>query len=129
MRNMKVKFVCPVIELQETGRRLKTCRRLRGFTVADVSELLGGISVQVVYNWECGVAIPSIDNLVALSRLYKVNIDDLLAIYQGREMEYDKTERDQFIDLLLKTGLSPEKRLEMLNYYDFINFKEQHNKE
>ena len=34
-------------------------------------------------------------------------------------------ERDQFIDLLLKTNLSAEKRAELLNYFDFIKYKEQ----
>lgn len=35
-------------------------------------------------------------------------------------------ERNQLIDLLLKTGLSAEKRAEMLNYFDFIKYKEKH---
>lgn len=38
-------------------------------------------------------------------------------------------ERDQFMDLLSKTKLSAEKRVEMLNYFDFIKFKEEHKKE
>lgn len=38
-------------------------------------------------------------------------------------------ERDQFKDLLSKTKLSAEKRAEMLNYFDFIKFKEEHKKE
>ena len=38
-------------------------------------------------------------------------------------------ERDQFKDLLSKTKLSAEKRVEMLNYFDFIKFKEKHKKE
>ena len=89
MRNLKVKFEYPVIQLQETGRRLKAIRRLRGYKVTDVSELLGGISVQAVYKWERGESIPSTDNLVALSRLYKVNMEDLLVYKEAGEASFN----------------------------------------
>ena len=106
MRNMKVKFVYPVIQLPETGRRLKDIRLLRGLSVNQVSELLGGISVQAVYKWERGESIPSTDNLVALSRLYRVNMEALLVYKEaGKDftlISHESAEPDQGSSFILQ---------------------------
>lgn len=109
MRNMKVKFVYPVIQLPETGRRLKAIRCLRGLSVNQVSELLGGISVQAVYKWERGESIPSTDNLVALSHLYKVNMEELLVYKEaGKDstlilkLTHESAEPDQGSSFILQ---------------------------
>ena len=86
-KNMKVRFVYPVILLIETGKRLKSIRLLRGYKVSEVSEYLGGISVQAVYKWERGESIPSTDNLIALSSLYEVRMEDLIVCKESKEAD------------------------------------------
>lgn len=78
-------FCFPVIQGEETGKRLKMIRKGRGIKVSAVCEYMGGISEQAVYKWERGVSLPTIDNLLALSHLYHVQMEEML-VYKEAEM-------------------------------------------
>lgn len=75
----------PVIQIEKTGKRLRNMRKENGIRVAAVCEYMGGISEQAVYKWERGACLPTIDNLLALSHLYHVQMEDLL-VYEEAEM-------------------------------------------
>ena len=60
----------PVIDLQETGKRIRALRKERHLSVRTVCEFMGGISQQAVYKWEAGISLPSLDNMYALSILF-----------------------------------------------------------
>lgn len=51
-------------------------RKENGIRVAALCEYMGGISEQAVYKWERGACLPTIDNLLALSHLYHVQMED-----------------------------------------------------
>ncbi len=68
----------PVIDLQQTGIRIKQLRIESGLSVSQLNSYLGGISKQSISKWERGKAIPCIDNLLALSLLYNISINDML---------------------------------------------------
>ncbi len=57
--------------------RLISLRKGRGMSQLEAAEALG-VSRQAVSKWESGAAVPSIDNLRAISRLYEVTIDHLV---------------------------------------------------
>ena len=61
----------------ELSRKLKTLRKKQGFSQLELSEKLL-VSRQAVSSWEAGTAKPSIENLRALSHLYKVSLEYLL---------------------------------------------------
>lgn len=75
----------PVIQGEKTGKRLRDMRKGKGIKVATVCAYMGGISEQAVYKWERGACLPTIDNLLALSHLYQVRMEDLL-VYEEAEM-------------------------------------------
>ena len=50
----------------------------RGITPKDIKEYLHLTSVQSVYNWCDGLNMPTIDNLYALSKLFRVPIDAII---------------------------------------------------
>ena len=75
----------PVIQIEKTGKRLRNMRKENGIRVAALCEYMGGISEQAVYKWERGACLPTIDNLLALSHLYHVQMEDLL-VYEEAEM-------------------------------------------
>lgn len=50
----------------------------RGLTVKDVQQYLGLGSVQSVYHWLNGISMPTIDNLYALSELFRLPVDAML---------------------------------------------------
>ena len=84
MVNYMVRFLerwnimLPVIDKKKTGINLRLMMDERGITVKDVQQYLGLGSVQSVYHWLNGLSMPTVDNLYALSYLFKVPVDDML---------------------------------------------------
>ena len=81
---MKLK-IRPRYNLQATGKRMRSIRIERNFSVEDVREYMEFTSVQAIYKWERGECLPSADNLLALAELYEVNPRELFV----KEMELD----------------------------------------
>lgn len=75
-----MRFEYPVIDITKTGEKIKQLRQKNNLTVRDIQTHLGFDSPQAIYKWQWGQCLPSIDNLVALAILFKVNIDDILVI-------------------------------------------------
>ena len=73
----------PTIDKIKTGESIKALMKERNFTPNDIMEFLNLSCVQTVYRWLEGVNIPSIDNLYALSCLFRVRVDDLLVGRHG----------------------------------------------
>ena len=61
----------------EIGNRLKNARVEMGLTQEQVAEEIG-VSRQTVYNWENSKCYPDIVNVIKLSDLYSVSLDELL---------------------------------------------------
>lgn len=70
----------PVIDMVETGKHITKLRKEKGLTVADLQEYFGFEAPQAIYKWQAGKSIPTIDNLLALSRLLGTSMEDLLVI-------------------------------------------------
>ena len=69
--------------------RLIRLRQEQGLSQSGLAEALG-VSRQAVSRWETGAAMPSAENLLCLSRLYGVPMDELI---RGEEAEPEqKTE-------------------------------------
>ena len=59
-------------DMRILGSNLKRLRIKNGFTVEDIRKYLGLGSVQSVYQYENGVALPRADSLLALMELYGI---------------------------------------------------------
>lgn len=70
--------MCPEINKKETGIYMRKLMDRRGITVRDIQEYLGLASVQSIYHWLNGVSMPTVDNLYALSELFRMPMDDML---------------------------------------------------
>ncbi len=84
----------PTIDMKATGLRIRELRKARNLKVLEVSMYMGFAEPQAVYKWERGESLPSIDNLFALSRLFRVPMDSIICekniinervILRGRE--------------------------------------------
>lgn len=64
------------IEQMETGKRIKKLMIERGYTVKDIQSAMGFENPQAIYKWISGKSLPSIDNLIILSRLLNTNNND-----------------------------------------------------
>jgi len=81
----------------ETGKRLKKFAQKSGYSVKDIQKYLGLSCPQPVYRWYKGVILPSVDNLLRLSELYQVHMEELL-VKTGYILNYDvdKIKKDDF---------------------------------
>lgn len=75
----------PVVDLKRTGERIKELMIINDLSVVDVQEYLCMGCVQSIYRWINGKALPSVDNLYALSELFHTSIDDIV---KGSKDEY-----------------------------------------
>ncbi len=57
--------------------RLKSLRIEHNLSQADIAEYLK-VSRQSISQWETGKTYPDIDNIVLLSKLYNISVDELL---------------------------------------------------
>lgn len=73
-----MRFQYPVIDVEKTGKRIEELRRKRGLKVREIAVLMGFQEPQAVYKWQQGKALPTLDNLFALSRLFDVRMEEIL---------------------------------------------------
>lgn len=66
--------------MRETGKRIERLRKDAGLTVKDLQECFVFSTPQAIYKWQSGMALPTVDNLVVLSKLLGVKVDDILAL-------------------------------------------------
>lgn len=72
--------IMPVIDMTKMGQNIVTLRKKAGLSVKDLQDAFGFGTPQAIYKWQQGLALPTIDNLVALAALLNVAIDDILVI-------------------------------------------------
>lgn len=81
--------------IQGLPDKLKNLRRQHGYSQREVSNRLG-ISPSIVSGYETGERTPSIENLLALSYLYKCSTDYLLGKGQTKpSLQIDVSELTQ----------------------------------
>ncbi|MBQ2953345.1 MAG: helix-turn-helix transcriptional regulator [Clostridia bacterium] len=68
----------PVVNMRLTGERISALRQARGLTVRQLQRMLGFATPQAIYKWQHGETLPTIDNLVALSAILNVPIEEIL---------------------------------------------------
>lgn len=68
----------PVIDPVATGANIARLRQERGLTVRDLQLFFGFEEPQAIYKWQRGKSLPSVDNLYALSRLFRISMNEIL---------------------------------------------------
>lgn len=64
------------------AENVKMLRKQAGMSQEQLAEKLG-VSRQAVTKWETGAGIPDIENIMAISMLFDISIDDLLSNERG----------------------------------------------
>lgn len=73
-------FLRPVIDLQATGNKIKELRKTNKYSIKDIQDVFGFEYPQAVYAWEQGKNVPTIDNLLILSKLFGVQIEQIVCV-------------------------------------------------
>lgn len=69
-----------MLDLQAVGNKICQYRKEKNFTQDDLAGMLQ-VSRQAVSRWEMGLAVPSIDNLIALKDIFGISIEDILCLH------------------------------------------------
>lgn len=75
-----VKPIYLSIQQKATGERIRELLQSNGYTVKDIQEVMGFENPQAVYKWFSGKSLPSLDNLLILSKVLHTSIEDILVI-------------------------------------------------
>ena len=86
------------------GQRIAQKRKEQGFSQEVLGEKLG-VSRQSVYKWESDAAVPEIDKLIAMSRLFEVTVGWLLGVEENAVRQENSPEEER-----TDTGAAEEKR-------------------
>ena len=77
----------PVIDMTRTGQNITILRKRAGLSVRDLQDAFGFGTPQAIYKWQQGLALPTIDNLVALAVLLDVTVDDIIVTDQQNQIK------------------------------------------
>ena len=80
-----------MIDFVKVGKKITANRKKLALTQDDLAEKLF-VTRQLVSKWETGIGIPSTDDLIAMSKIFKISIDDLLCL----DEDIDVDENDIF---------------------------------
>ena len=75
-----MKINIPMINMAGTGMQIVRLRKAAGLSVKDLQQIFGFSTPQAIYKWQQGAAMPTIDNLVVLSAVFGVAVDDILVL-------------------------------------------------
>lgn len=78
-------FTIPSIDLIATGRNIERLRKQAGLSVRDLQDIFGFATPQAIYKWQHGVCLPTVDNLVGLSVVFGVAVDEILVVADEEE--------------------------------------------
>lgn len=63
-------------------KNIEKLRKEAGLSVKELQNIFGFGTPQAIYKWQHGTALPTVDNLVLLSVIFKVSIDEILVVEQ-----------------------------------------------
>jgi transcriptional regulator with XRE-family HTH domain len=70
----------PIIDIKETGKNIRILRKKSGLTMNEIRSIFNFATSQAIYKWEYGKNLPTVDNLLILSKIFNVKIEDILII-------------------------------------------------
>lgn len=104
----------PIINMKATGGNIKRLRRENGYTIRELQKVFNFNEPQAIYKWQRGDCLPTVENLLVLSHLFKVTIEGIL-IYD--EMPFPYVYNSKLLKLISRLSYM-ETFIESLKVYD-----------
>ena len=73
-------LMLPTIDMVATGNNITKLREQAGMTVRDLQDVFGFASPQAIYKWQNGISMPTVDNLIVLSAVLNVKVEDIVVL-------------------------------------------------
>ena len=70
------------VDMVATGNKIKELRNQNQFKVSELAEILHS-SENTIFKWQRGQCLPTIDNLLILSALFRTPMDEIIQV-EGR---------------------------------------------
>ena len=70
----------PIIDMKKTGQWLRFLCKKENISVVELQKRLRIASNQAIYAWFNGKALPSVDNLIGLSHVLHMSMDDMFVL-------------------------------------------------
>lgn len=77
----------PIIDMVRTGENILKLRQQKKLSVKELQLIFGFETPQAIYKWQHGTALPTVDNLVILSIIFEVKMEDILVLSEKKEMK------------------------------------------
>ena len=119
-------FTIPLIDVVETSKKLKFLREKRKITVSELQQVFNMQHPQSIYTWENPESkyLPNIDNLVTLSKLYNVSMDEIIILKDGNSDSMSVSESspaygltEEVVDYIYKNS-SKKLIIALKNYFE-----------
>ena len=68
----------PNIDMIATGQNIIRLRERNNLSVKELQDIFGFATPQAIYKWQQGATLPSIDNLLVLAKVFRVQIEEIL---------------------------------------------------
>lgn len=76
---METRSSLPKINIKATGENIKRLREKSDISVKALADTLS-VTIMAVYAWQKGRSLPTVDNLVALSSIFDVGMNEILVV-------------------------------------------------
>jgi len=86
-------YAFPTIDPEKTGKNIARLRKEAGYSVRDLQDFFGFEAPQAIYKWQRGESMPSVDNFLALSELFRLTINEIV-VYRDNKNDELRFSRD-----------------------------------
>lgn len=68
------------INMKETGNNISRLRKEKGIAVKQIQEAMGFNTPQAIYKWTRGETMPTLDNMLVLSKMFNKAIEEIIVL-------------------------------------------------
>lgn len=98
------------MNLTEVGKFITELRKEQGLTQEQLGEKIG-VTNKTISRWETGTYLPPADALLALSELYGVSMNEILAGKRISEQEYKQVAEENLLQVMKTSSFSLKDRI------------------
>ena len=73
-------LLIPTIDMVATGNNISRLREQAGMSVRDLQTIFGFATPHAIYKWQNGISMPTVDNLIVLSAILNVKVEDIVVL-------------------------------------------------
>lgn len=108
-----------MIDLRSVGKKIQSLRVTHNLTQDELADKLY-VTRQALSKWENGQSIPTIDNILLLSRLFNVTFEEILCLNEKTEFDHEDLFKSHDRYLIINKIISGELVVDLTHvFYQF----------